>query len=100
MDQRPIPAEAREDPNAWEPLRVWIAGQRLHCTMKIGAFEENGVPEDVAWGILLADTARHVADALAKAGSRDRDSALAEISRRFVAECAKPSSDTSGNFVE
>ncbi|OHT18792.1 DUF5076 domain-containing protein [Edaphosphingomonas haloaromaticamans] len=100
MDERLIPAAALRDNDAWEPLRVWVAERKLHCSIKVGVYEENGpLPEDAAWGIILADVANHIADALAKEGLRDRDAAIREIFRSFVSELGEPTSETSGDFV-
>lgn len=41
-------------------------------------------------GVVLADAAKHVADALAEKSLRDREAALAEIARSFASEIAKP----------
>ncbi len=100
MYERQIPPTARHDPNAWELLRVWVAERGLHCSMKIGVYEENGpLPEDTAWGVILADVAKHVADALSKEGVRNRDTALSEISRSFAAELQQPTAATGGDFI-
>ena len=101
MDERAIPAAALRDTDAWEPLRVWIAEQRLHCSLKVGVYEENGpISEDTAWGIMLADVAKHVADALAKEGLRNRDIALREIFRSFASELEEPTAATTGSFID
>lgn len=101
MDERAIPSAALRDAAAWEPLRVWIAEQKLHCSLKVGVYEENGpIPEDTAWGIILADVAKHLADALGKEGLRNRDIALREIFRSFASELEEPTSPTSGSFID
>jgi hypothetical protein len=100
MDERPIPGAALRDNDAWEPLRVWVAERKLHCSMKVGMYEENGpLPEDTAWGIILADVAKHLADALHEEGLRDRDVAIREIFRSFASELGEPTAATSGSFV-
>lgn len=82
-------------------LRVWIAGQGLHCALKVGIYEKNGpVAEDVAWGIILADAAKHIADALAAQGLRDRERALEVIARSFARELEGPTSEAKGGLVE
>jgi hypothetical protein len=46
-------------------LRVWIAEKKLHCSMKVGMYRETmNIPEEKAWGKILADVARHFANAL------------------------------------
>ena len=101
MDERAIPDAALRDSDAWEPLRVWIAEQKLHCSLKVGVYEENGpIPEDTAWGIILADVAKHLADTLAKEGLRNRDIALREIFRSFGSELEEPTAVTTGKFID
>jgi hypothetical protein len=36
MNDRPIPSAALKDENSVEMLRVWIAEQKLHCSIKVG----------------------------------------------------------------
>ena len=48
-----------KDDNAVEMLRVWIANKRLGVSMNVGMYKEaTDIPEEKAWGILLADVAR------------------------------------------
>ncbi len=51
-----IPEEAQKDKASFEVLRVWIANQAQHVSIRSGAWED-----PFAWGIVLADLARHVA---------------------------------------
>lgn len=100
MNERPIPNAALEDENAVEMLRVWIASKGLHCSMKVGMYKESTkIPEEKAWGILLADVARHLSDALEKKYATDRQAALERIRTSFEEELNKPTSKTKGEFV-
>jgi hypothetical protein len=96
MKELTVPPAAVRDPNAIEVISAWIAEHGLHCSLKIGMYEDD---ETRAWGILLADAARHVADALASSGDYDRSNALDEIRASFGRELDNPTSDTSGSFV-
>ncbi|MYN42917.1 DUF5076 domain-containing protein [Duganella sp. FT109W] len=74
MNERPIPSAARRDIDAVEMLRVWVAEKQLHCSLKIGMYRDGmGIDEELAWGTILADAARHILKALhledAKSGS-------------------------------
>ena len=51
-----IPPAAARDQASFEVLRVWIAEQGQHVSIRSGAWED-----PFAWGIVLADLARHVA---------------------------------------
>ncbi len=56
-----IPAAAMKDPRSMEILRVWIAGGEQHVALAFGMWEE-----PASWGVLLADLARHIAEAHAQ----------------------------------
>jgi hypothetical protein len=100
MNERTIPDAALRDENAVEMLRVWIAERGLHCSLKVGMYEESSaVKETDAWGTILADATRHIADALAKAYAADRKDVVEEIRQRYLAELANPTSPVSGRFV-
>jgi Domain of unknown function (DUF5076) len=91
-----IPPGAMEDPQSGEMLRAWIANGGLHCTLRIGTWK---MDEAIAWGILLSDAARHVADALHKESGISREETLAAIRESFDREMESPTSDTQGGFV-
>ena len=100
MNERPIPEAALRDKNAVEMLRVWIAERQLHCSMKIGMYHDTAkVPESNAWGTILADVARHVANAMQERNSKDPDLILRQIARQFLRELKFPTSDVDGEFV-
>ncbi|MBK7951436.1 MAG: DUF5076 domain-containing protein [Deltaproteobacteria bacterium] len=99
LNQRPIPPAALEDPDAVEMLRVWIASEGLHCSIKVGMYvESTDVPEEAAWGKILADTARHVARALSTGYAQDPETILEGIRARFLEELDSPTSDVEGDF--
>lgn len=94
------PGEAIADPQSVEMIRAWVANRGLHCSLRIGMWEQTpGVREDHAWGILLADVVKHVADALAALG-KDRGAMIAAIRQSFLAELDTPTSSTAGDFTE
>ena len=75
MRELVIPLAAQTDADSWELLRAWVADHGLHCSVRVGVYEAEGIPEEHAWGTILADAARHVADALSSLGIRDADTA-------------------------
>jgi hypothetical protein len=85
----PIPGIAITDPGSVEVIRVWIANQGLHCSLRIGAWEHNpAVDERKAWGI-----------ALARQG-KDKNETVALIRASLLAELDRPTSSTAGDFVD
>lgn len=97
MDARAIPPAALRDVNAVELARVWIAEQGLHCSLKFGLYAHDGVArETAAWGIILADLAGHVADALSAEGMGAKADLFEAIVERFSQEVSAPSSERMG----
>src|SRR3954453_16357760 len=87
-DQRPfdalhIPPTALEQ-GGFEVLRAAIVDGGLHVSLR-RAFDE---PD--AWGILLADIARHVARLYATESAVSEDDALARVRNMFQAEIDAP----------
>jgi hypothetical protein len=97
----PIPEAALEDKDAVEMLRVWIAQKRLHCSLKIGLYQESTrIPEAKAWGTILADAVQHIADALQTEYGKDRADTLSSVREAFLEELDAPTSKTEGGFVQ
>lgn len=99
-NQRPIPEAALRDEDAIEMLRVWIAEDGLHCSLKLGMYREmTNIPEEKAWGTILADVARHVANALQSGYSTDAAESLRKVRDSFVKELGAPTTEAKGDFV-
>jgi len=90
-----IPPSARSDKQARELVRAWVAHGGLHCSLSVDNWGEE---ERAAWGILLTDVARHVADALYKSKNWDKAETIAEIRRVFNAELDHPTDEPQGKF--
>jgi len=97
MDALGIPPAALRDRDALELARVWVAERGLHCALKVGLYAGDGVArETAAWGIILADMAGHVADALSVEGMGSRADLLEALIESFNIEAAAPSSQRTG----
>jgi hypothetical protein len=57
------------------------------------------VDEPGAWGTILADAARHIANALAESENLDRSETLQKIQQALAKELGSPTSTASGEFV-
>jgi len=98
--QLSVPGAAIADSNSVEIMRAWIASNGLHCSIKVGIWENKpDVNERHAWGIVLADLARHVADAFSLSGM-DKGQTLSMIRQAFLVELKDPTSGTSGEFAD
>jgi hypothetical protein len=90
-DQLRVPESARTDAKSFELLRVWIAHQDQHISLRVGVWKE---PE--AWGMMLADLARHIASAFEQTEKRDPMDTLARIKAGFAAEMETPMDEVKG----
>jgi len=100
MNALSIPPAAARDPKSVEMFRAWIAEGGLHCSLKVGMYAKDGPEaETVAWGVILADAAQHVADALQAHGAGRRDDLLRAIVKSFADEMQAPTSGRSGEFA-
>jgi hypothetical protein len=91
MDALGIPPAAVRDADALELARVWIAERGLHCSLKVGIYAADGVSrETAAWGVILADLAGHVADALSAEGLGSREDLLDALVGGFNDEVSDP----------
>ncbi len=93
-DQLRVPDPARTDAKSFELLRVWIAHQDQHISMRVGVWEE---PE--AWGMMLADLARHIAAAFEQSERRDPMEMLGRIKAGFDAEMDNPTDEVRGELA-
>jgi hypothetical protein len=88
-----IPPDALTDPNAVEIARVWGAHGVQHVTLRAGAWKDPG-----AWGLILVDLARHVANAYAQLVGRDQAEVLARIKESFDVEWNHPTDTPTGSM--
>jgi hypothetical protein len=96
MNELDPPHTISGDPDATEMLRLWAAHGKLQVAINIGRYEENGYDEAQAWGVILADAARHVANAMSQRYGASRDSEIARIRASFLAELHDPTSAIAG----
>ena len=91
-----IPPVAQRDKASFEVLRVWIAEQGQHVSIRSGAWED-----PFAWGIVLADLARHIANAhhLQNEGT-DTDAFLERLLEGFQAEIDNPTDEPEGEVTQ
>jgi len=82
----PIPDAVRNQPDAQEILRVWIANGRQHFSL------HTTWEDPAAWGLMLADLARHVANAYARQGN-DRDESLRGVLNLLERELEHPTDE-------
>jgi hypothetical protein len=86
MKPLPPPDDAIDSPDAVEVLRGWVVGGDLQVSLAFEAFGNN----PALWGQLLAETAVHVADAMASKDRGDRKAILAAIHSSLIDNLEKP----------
>ena len=93
-----VPPAAQQDPDAVQMLSAWIAERGLHCTMNVGMWSASGQNEPKAWGILLADVVRHLANALQEQQGANQESTIEAVVDSFLEELNEPTSQAEGSF--
>lgn len=90
-----IPPAAQRDKASFEVMRVWIAEQGQHVSIQSGAWDD-----PFAWGIVLADLARHVANAHQMQNLKiDREAFLERLLEGFHAEIENPTDEPEGEVT-
>src|SRR4051812_9056881 len=86
-----IPPAADRGRESIELIRAWIVDDALYGPPGRGVWAggEN-LPEPIGWGVLLADIARHVANALQKSDGRDRAHFVRDLRQVFNNELDEP----------
>jgi hypothetical protein len=91
-----IPPAAQRDKASFEVLRVWIAEQGQHVSIQSGAWED-----PFAWGIVLADLARHIALAhKLQHEETDEDAFMSRLLEGFQAEIDNPTDEPEGEVTQ
>jgi hypothetical protein len=88
-----VPDAAKKDSDAVEILRIWIAGGSQHVSLKSGVWED-----PAAWGLMLADLAKHVANAYAADGM-DKGKALRRVYQGLQAEMQSATDEPTGGLA-
>jgi Domain of unknown function (DUF5076) len=76
-----VPQDVAADPNAEDILRVWGTRDGQVFSVRLEHWDD-----PAAWGMLLADLARHIARSYFEAGLRNQDATLGRIIAGFRAE--------------
>lgn len=89
------------DEKATEMIRYWIANEDHHVSLLIGMWqdaEECDVDELYAWGNVLSDIAKHIANGMEQRYGSDYNTTMKQLTNHFV-ECVKDRTpDLEGSF--
>ena len=94
-----IPPDVDLDDESMEIARIWLANGQQYISLRAGIWED-----PAAWGLLLADMARHAANAEAQASGDQSEQHVEDIFRQILAafdsEITEPTDETSGDVHE
>jgi hypothetical protein len=90
-----IPPIAASDPKGLELARIWAAGGRQHVILRPDLWSD-----PTAWGLMLVDLARHVANAYEETGKGNREKVLAQNRHGFEIEWDHPTDETTGAMMK
>jgi hypothetical protein len=92
----PIPRPVTNDQKAFEIARIWIvAGAGQYVSLATGV-----VGDPKAWGVLLVNMAKHVANAYQQVRGLDANQTLAGIKAAFEAEWNNPTDKPTGEVID
>jgi hypothetical protein len=80
-DEMTPPPAAVDDAKSFEIARLWVASEAQHVALRTDVW-----PDPAAWGIVLADLARHVAVAYQRQGELDAEDVLERVLAGFHME--------------
>lgn len=89
--QLDIPATARQDPASFELLRVWIANKGQHVSLRTSVWSD-----PFAYGIMLCDLMKHIANAYHQNEGRDWHETFQRIKAGLDSELASPTDVPTG----
>lgn len=87
MNELKIPEGIKDDPNAMEMIRVWIGNKDIHVSMLLGMWEDASnfdIDEREAWGEMLADLIRHIANGLTQSHDYNADASERRIANALL----------------
>jgi hypothetical protein len=93
-DNLPVPEAAARDINSFEILRLWVAAGDQHVNLRSGVWEDPFI-----WGMMLADLARHIVNALEQDIGNAPSDTLQRIRAGFDAELDSPTDRPSAKPV-
>jgi hypothetical protein len=93
-DEMTPPPAAIDDPKSFEIARLWVASDAQHVALRTDVW-----PDPAAWGIVLADLARHVALAYHRRDEHDVDDALERVLAGFHAELESSTDSPDGGIA-
>jgi Domain of unknown function (DUF5076) len=95
MRELQLPRDVIQDPAASEILRVWVKSETQGFVSRPDVWDD-----PAAWGLLLADLARHLAQGYARERGGDPAVVLSRIKAGLDAEWSFPTDNPNATRVE
>jgi hypothetical protein len=94
-DEMTPPPAAIDDAKSFEIARLWVASDSQHVVLRTDVW-----PDPAAWGIVLADLARHVALAYHRRDDHDVEDVLERVLAGFHTELESPTDSLDGGIPD
>ena len=95
------PTGIEGDDRATEMIRVWLANNDLNVSLFLGMWEDaddSEIDERDAWGFLLADLTRHIANGMMQSHGWDYDESRERIKESFLRQFHNKNNTVEGNY--
>lgn len=100
MEELIIPPAAEKDSQSIEILRAWLAEGSQWISLNPHLYRNRDFEEEWAWGLFLADTIKHISNAISEQTGKDPKKIVKAIQKSFAKEIKKPTTEVSGGFYE
>jgi hypothetical protein len=94
-DELTAPPAASIDAKSFEIARLWVADDAQHVALRTDVWQD-----PAAWGVVLADLARHVALAYQRKDGHDLEDVLERVLAGFHAELESPTDEPENGVPE
>jgi len=101
MRELPIPDGIEDDPSATEMIRVWIANNDIQVSMLLGMWADTDnfdIDEKQAWGELLADLIRHIANGMNQSHGWNKDETELTIANSLLTHLGYGENTVEGQY--
>ncbi|THB78866.1 MAG: DUF5076 domain-containing protein [Desulfobacteraceae bacterium] len=103
MKELQVPEGIQDDPDAIEMIRVWIANKDIQVSMLLGLWEDAAnidIDERDAWGELLADLIRHIANGLTQSHEYNREASEIRILHALLSHLGHEGDSIQGDIKD
>ena len=100
MNELVIPPAAVEDEQSIEILRAWVAGGAQWVSLNPHMYRNSDFEEEWTWGLFLADTIKHISNAVAEQSGKDPKKVAKAIQKSFAEEMKKPTTEVKGGYLD